>query len=59
MVIKPSELSPAVSGVIAKYIPQYFEPDVCRVVVGGIPETTKVRFISVRSSPGSDRDVLS
>ncbi|TCD64858.1 hypothetical protein EIP91_003562 [Steccherinum ochraceum] len=42
VVIKPSELSPAISGLIAKYIPQYLDRDVCRVVMGAVPETTKL-----------------
>ncbi|THH26924.1 hypothetical protein EUX98_g7260 [Antrodiella citrinella] len=42
VVLKSSELSPKVSGVIAKLIPQYFDPDVCRVVIGSIAESTKL-----------------
>ncbi|TCD64862.1 hypothetical protein EIP91_003566 [Steccherinum ochraceum] len=42
VVIKPSELTVATSGLIAKLIPQYLDPDVCRVVMGGVPESTKL-----------------
>lgn len=41
-VLKPSELSPATSGLIAELIPKYMDPDVVRVILGAVPETTKV-----------------
>jgi len=41
-VLKPSELSPATSGLIAELVPKYLDPDVVRVVMGGVPETTKL-----------------
>ncbi|KAI9569887.1 NAD-dependent aldehyde dehydrogenase [Boletus coccyginus] len=41
-VLKPSELSPATSGLIAELIPKYMDPDVVRVVLGAVPETTKL-----------------
>lgn len=41
-VLKPSELSPATSGLIAELVPKYLDPDVVRVVLGAVPETTKV-----------------
>ncbi|KAG8216922.1 NAD-aldehyde dehydrogenase [Butyriboletus roseoflavus] len=40
--LKPSELSPATSGLIAELVPKYMDSDVVRVVLGGIPETTKL-----------------
>lgn len=40
VVIKPSELAPASSSLLARLIPQYLDPDGIRVVEGGIPETT-------------------
>lgn len=40
--LKPSELSPATSGLIAELIPKYMDSDVVRVVMGDVPETTKV-----------------
>lgn len=46
--LKPSELSPAVSSLIAKLIPKYLDRDVCQVVAGAVPENTKVRSPSVR-----------
>lgn len=42
VVLKPSELSPAISGLIAELIPKYMDNDVVRVVLGAIPETSKV-----------------
>ncbi|KAG9313353.1 Aldehyde/histidinol dehydrogenase [Chiua virens] len=41
-VLKPSELSPATSGLLAELIPKYLDSDVVRVVLGGVPETTKL-----------------
>ncbi|KAI6148774.1 Aldehyde/histidinol dehydrogenase [Pisolithus tinctorius] len=41
-VLKPSELSPAVSGLIAELVPKYLDPDVVRVVLGAVPETTRL-----------------
>jgi len=40
VVLKPSELTPAVEGLLAKLIPQYFGSDCVACVTGGIPETT-------------------
>ncbi len=39
-VLKPSELSPATSALIAKLIPEYMDTDAVRVVEGAVPETT-------------------
>ena len=39
-VIKPSELAPASSHVLARLIPEYLDPECIAVVEGGIPETT-------------------
>ncbi len=39
-VIKPSELAPASSALLARLIPQFIEQDCYRVVEGGIPEAT-------------------
>ncbi|KAF8838789.1 NAD-dependent aldehyde dehydrogenase [Paxillus ammoniavirescens] len=41
-VLKPSELSPATSGLIAELVPKYMDPDVVRIVLGAVPETTKL-----------------
>ncbi|KAF9225706.1 NAD-dependent aldehyde dehydrogenase [Gyrodon lividus] len=41
-VLKPSELSPATSGLIAELVPKYLDPDVVRVILGAVPETTKL-----------------
>ena len=40
VIIKPSEVAPATSALIAKYIPQYLDQECIAVVEGGIPETT-------------------
>lgn len=39
-IIKPSDLAPAVSAVIAKLVPQYLDQNAFAVVEGEIPETT-------------------
>jgi aldehyde dehydrogenase (NAD+) len=38
--LKPSELAPHVSALLAKWIPKYFDAKAIRVVEGGPPETT-------------------
>jgi len=40
VVIKPSELAPATSALLARVVPQYMDPDCIKVVAGAIPETT-------------------
>ncbi|KAG1775564.1 Aldehyde/histidinol dehydrogenase [Suillus placidus] len=42
VVLKPSELAPAISGLIAELIPKYMDNDVIRVVLGAVPETSKL-----------------
>ncbi|MFF3429715.1 aldehyde dehydrogenase family protein [Streptomyces sp. NPDC002602] len=39
-VLKPSELAPATSALIARLVPRYFADGAVRVVEGGVPETT-------------------
>ncbi|KAG6330166.1 hypothetical protein ID866_8923 [Astraeus odoratus] len=51
-VLKPSELSPATSGLIAELIPKYLDPDVVRVVQGAIPETTRLLELPWAHSSG-------
>lgn len=46
MLLKPSELSPAFSALVAELVPLYLDPHVVRVVNGAIPETTKVNIIN-------------
>lgn len=41
-VIKPSELSPATSALLAKLIPQYLDTEAVSVVEGGVEETTEL-----------------
>ena len=41
--IKPSELTPTVSALLAELLPKYVDPELYHIVNGGIPETTKVR----------------
>ncbi|CEL57774.1 hypothetical protein RSOLAG1IB_02518 [Rhizoctonia solani AG-1 IB] len=42
VVVKPSELTPATSGLLASLIAKYFPSDVVTVVNGAIPETTRL-----------------
>lgn len=44
VVLKPSELAPAIGGLIAELIPKYMDSSVIRVVLGAVPETTKVSY---------------
>ncbi|WP_206486357.1 aldehyde dehydrogenase family protein [Thalassotalea sp. G2M2-11] len=39
-IIKPSELAPATSALLAKLVPQYLDPQAISVVEGGVEETT-------------------
>lgn len=39
-VVKPSEVAPATSALIAKLVPKYFDQDAVAVVEGGVRETT-------------------
>ncbi len=40
VVVKPSEIAPATSALLARLVPQYLDQDCIRVVQGGVPETT-------------------
>ncbi len=40
VVIKPSEVAPATSSLLAKLLPEYVDSDCIRIVEGGVPETT-------------------
>jgi len=42
VVLKPSEVSATVAGVLAEIIPQYFAPEIVSVVTGGVEETTEL-----------------
>lgn len=42
VVIKPSELTPSTSALLAELIPQYLDKSVYSVINGAIPETTKL-----------------
>lgn len=39
-VLKPSEVSPATSALLARIIPRYFDASAIRVIEGAVPETT-------------------
>ena len=39
-VLKPSELAPATSDVVARRVPEYLDSECIRVVEGGVPETS-------------------
>ena len=41
--LKPSELTPAFSALVAELVPKYLDPELYSVINGAIPETTKVR----------------
>ncbi len=41
-VLKPSELAPATSALLAKLVPQYLDPQAVSVVEGGVEETTEL-----------------
>lgn len=41
-VLKPSEVAPATSALIARLVPRYFDPSAIRVVEGAVPETTRL-----------------
>jgi aldehyde dehydrogenase (NAD+) len=40
VVLKPSEVAPNVSSLLAKWLPKYLDRQAIRVVEGGVPETT-------------------
>jgi aldehyde dehydrogenase (NAD+) len=40
VVCKPSEVAPATSAAMARFIPEYLDPEAVVVVEGGVPETT-------------------
>jgi aldehyde dehydrogenase (NAD+) len=41
-IVKPSEVAPATSALLAEYLPRYVDPDAVRVVEGGVAETTEL-----------------
>jgi aldehyde dehydrogenase (NAD+) len=41
-IVKPSEVAPATSALLAKYLPRYLDADAVRVIEGGVPETTEL-----------------
>ncbi|KAI9465739.1 NAD-aldehyde dehydrogenase [Lactarius psammicola] len=41
-VLKPSELTPAFSALVAELVPKYLDPELYAVINGAIPETTKI-----------------
>lgn len=45
--LKPSELTPAFSALVAELVPKYLDPELYTVVNGGIPETTKAGYLLV------------
>jgi hypothetical protein len=40
--LKPSEMTPAFSALLADLLPQYLDPELYKVINGAVPETTKV-----------------
>lgn len=43
VVLKPSEITPATSQLMAELFPKYLDPDCYRLVNGDVPVVTKVR----------------
>jgi aldehyde dehydrogenase (NAD+) len=41
-ILKPSEITPAVSAAFTRLIPKYLDPEAVKVVLGSIPETTEL-----------------
>ena len=41
--VKPSEMTPAFSALLADLLPKYLDPELYRVINGAVPETAKVR----------------
>jgi aldehyde dehydrogenase (NAD+) len=46
VILKPSELSTAVSTLISELVPRYLDKELYQVVNGAVPETTRVRSIN-------------
>ena len=46
-ILKPSEVSPAVAELLAKLIPLYLDTTCYKVVLGAVPETTKLLEINL------------
>jgi len=42
VIMKPSEVSPTVSGVLARLVPQYLDTTAVSLIEGGVPETTEL-----------------
>ncbi|MEV5609950.1 aldehyde dehydrogenase family protein [Streptomyces sp. NPDC052225] len=42
VLLKPSELAPATSALMARLVPRYLDPGAVAVVEGGVPETTEL-----------------
>ncbi|TFY68960.1 hypothetical protein EVJ58_g700 [Rhodofomes roseus] len=42
VLMKPSELSPAMAALLTELVPRYLDPELYQIVNGGIPETTKI-----------------
>ncbi|MFI6873992.1 aldehyde dehydrogenase family protein [Streptomyces sp. NPDC050400] len=42
VILKPSELAPATSDLMARLVPRYLDPEAVAVVEGGVPETTEL-----------------
>jgi aldehyde dehydrogenase (NAD+) len=41
-VVKPSEVAPATSALLARILPKYLDPEAVAVIEGGVPETTEL-----------------
>ena len=56
-VLKPSEQTPAFSALVAELVPKYLDPELFHVINGGVPETTRVRPLTlhIRTCPRATR----
>ena len=53
--LKPSEVGPAVSALLADLFPKYLDPSAYRVINGGIPEITHILKLKWDHSACADR----
>jgi aldehyde dehydrogenase (NAD+) len=50
-VIKPSEISTHVSSLLARILPKYLDQSAYRVILGGVPEVTKILELKCEKTP--------
>ena len=52
--LKPSEMTPAFSALIAELLPQYLDPELYVVINGAVPETTRVSYLCLARRKQAD-----